>query len=71
MSVSTFEGIVERGEIRLPPGVRLPENAKVYVVVPSSGVELPARLASPRLVRPEEANDFRMTVTEAPGDAGV
>lgn len=34
MSVTTFQGTVERGQIKLAADVRLPENAKVYVVVP-------------------------------------
>lgn len=34
MGVRTFEGIVEQGQIRLPAAVRLPERAKVFVVVP-------------------------------------
>jgi len=34
MPVATFQGTVEEGQIKLAPDVRLPENAKVYVVVP-------------------------------------
>jgi hypothetical protein len=34
MSVTTFQGIVERGQIKLAANVRLPEKAKVYVIVP-------------------------------------
>ena len=34
MPVTTFQGIVEDGQIRLAPGIQLPEKAKVYVVVP-------------------------------------
>ena len=34
MAVTTYEGIVEKGKIRLKSGVRLPENVKVYVIVP-------------------------------------
>ena len=34
MSVTTFPGIVENGLVRLAADVCLPENAKVYVVVP-------------------------------------
>lgn len=37
MRVTTVEGTVENGQVRLPADIRLPENAKVYVVVP--GVE--------------------------------
>ena len=34
MPVTTFQGTVENGQVRLPADVRLPEKAKVYVVVP-------------------------------------
>ena len=34
MSVMTYQGTVENGQIRLAGNIRLPENAKVYVIVP-------------------------------------
>jgi antitoxin component of MazEF toxin-antitoxin module len=34
MSVTTYQGTVEDGQVRLAGNVRLPENATVYVVVP-------------------------------------
>ncbi len=34
MSVTTYQGTVENGQIRLAGDIHLPENAKVYVVVP-------------------------------------
>lgn len=34
MSVTTFQGTVENGQVRLPANVSLPEKTKVYVVVP-------------------------------------
>lgn len=34
MAVMTYEGWIENGQIRLASGVTLPENAKVFVVVP-------------------------------------
>ena len=36
MSVATYQGTVENGQVRLAGGVRLPENAKVYVIVPDA-----------------------------------
>ena len=33
MTIATYEGVVEKGKIRLKSRVKLPENAKVYVVV--------------------------------------
>lgn len=34
MSVATYEGIVEQGQIKLKNGAHLPDQIKVYVVVP-------------------------------------
>jgi hypothetical protein len=69
MSVATFEGIVEDGQIRLKPDVRLPDKTKVYVLVPDIQVEPVARIVSPRLAHPEQAADFRMEVAEEPSHA--
>jgi hypothetical protein len=71
MGVRTFEGIVEQGQIRLPATVRLPERAKVYVVIPDIEVQPVAFIGSPRLVHPEQAADFQKEVSEELPDAGV
>lgn len=34
MPVTTFQGTVENGQVRLAGDVRLPEKARVYIVVP-------------------------------------
>ena len=34
MSVSTYKGRVENGQIKLEINVKLPEKAEVYVIVP-------------------------------------
>jgi hypothetical protein len=59
MSVATIEGIIENGQVRLPPGTQLPEQAKVFVVIPGL-VQSAVRVAvySPRLAHPEQAADF-------------
>lgn len=36
MSVTTYQGTIENGQVRLAGDVRLPENARVYVVVPDA-----------------------------------
>ena len=33
MSITTYEGVVEKGKIRLKSDVKLPENVVVYVIV--------------------------------------
>lgn len=61
MSVETFEGIVEKGQVRLPDGVVLPERKTVYVVVP--GNDTPIRSpAGFRLANPADAPRFDMKV---------
>src|SRR6266567_2630861 len=62
MNVETYEGFVENGQIRLPDNVRVPERTRVYVVIPGEGQPSTTRLMSPRLVHPEQAEDFKKTV---------
>jgi hypothetical protein len=64
MSVETIEGIVHNGRIQLPPSVHLPENAKVYVVIPDgkAATRVPY-IGSPRLVNPKLAGDFQKTIS--------
>jgi len=69
MKVTTFEAFVENGQIRLPGSIRLPEKAKVYVVVP--GLPSAAYVGSPRLARPEQAVDFEKEVSEGDLDTGL
>ena len=64
MKVVTFEGFVENGQIRLPISIRLPERAKVYVVVPDLEVPSVPFIGSPRLAYPEQAADFEKEVVE-------
>lgn len=71
MRVTTVEGIVENGQVRLPADIHLPDNAKVYVVVP--GIEARATLyvSSPRLAHSEQAADFEKEVIEDSSHGGV
>lgn len=71
MTISTFEGIVEKGQIRLRDNVVLPENTKVYVVIPGLESAPKVHVHSPRLVHPEQAGDFVKQVIEVSSDAGL
>lgn len=73
MSVATYEGVVEKGKIRLKAGVKLPENAKVFVIVPDVNMEKKkvVQILSPRLVRREDAARFNMTVNEEKPNATI
>lgn len=64
MGVTTFEGIVENGEIRLKTNIRLPEKTKVFVVIPDYEARRVARIVTPRLVHPEQIIDFKKEVVE-------
>lgn len=71
MSVTTFECVVENGKIRLPADVRLPEKAKVYVIIPNGVISAPAYIASPRLVHPDQAKEFNLEMLEGLSNASV
>ena len=58
MTIPTFEGIVENGQIRLRDDVMLPDNTKVYVVIPNLDFIPETHVYSPRLVHPEQGCDF-------------
>ena len=64
MKVATYEGFIEHGQVRLVGEVHLPENARVYVVIPEMEAPPIAYIASPRLVHPEQARDFEKQVLE-------
>lgn len=71
MSVQTFEGLVENGQIRLLDQATLPEKTRVFVVVPEA-LQREPRVWSPRLADPAEAALFEMQVTKhGAGDAEV
>ena len=67
MTIATYEGVVEKGKIRLKSGVKLPENAKVYVIVPELQTQTgnTTRVSTPRLSHRTQARDFKMKVSKA------
>jgi hypothetical protein len=71
MTITAYEGIVEKGKVRLKAGIRLPDRTKVYVIVPEVQAEKKARMMTPRLVHPEQASDFKMTISEETSDASL
>ena len=71
MSIITLEGIVDHGQIRLTTKVTLPDNTKVYVIVPDYQAPEHARIASPKLAHPEQVTDFKMEVIEEQADASI
>jgi len=71
MRITSFEATVENGQIKLPETVRLPEHARVYVLVPGIEEAPSFHVGSPRLARPEEAADFVKDVSQEPTDASL
>ena len=67
MQVTTIEGIVKNGQIQLTEDVKLPESAKVYVVVPNLERHT-AKIMSPRLVDKEKLKDFEREIIEIEND---
>ncbi len=68
MRITTFEGIVDNGQIRLLGNIRLPDNAKVYVIVPDIKF---AEIHSPSLLHPEQAADFKLEIIEEKSNASL
>ena len=62
MPVTTFEGVIENGQIRLPAGVVLPEQQTVFVIVPDAVNPATLRLPGVRLANPADAAKFEMKV---------
>lgn len=71
MSVTTLEGIVENGQIRLITDAQLPERARVYIIVSDESVEQTAFIRSPRLAHSQQAVDFHMEIIQDTTDADV
>ena len=71
MTITTYEGVVEKGKIRLQVGVRLPEKAKVFVIIPDMRLEKTGRVLTPRLKNLAQTNDFKMEVCEDEPDASL
>ncbi|MCA1636178.1 MAG: hypothetical protein LC802_21425 [Acidobacteria bacterium] len=71
MSIKAFEGIVKKGQIKLKSPVNLPDETRVFVVVPEAEAELTVHLRSPHLAHPDQAADFKMEIIEVSPDAGL
>ena len=74
MSVRTYEGRIERGQIRLRDVPVLPEGAKVYVVIPeaeSAGSPWTRELYNLFAVVREEAAQYQAEEVDADIDAAI
>jgi hypothetical protein len=64
MKVVTYEGVVENGCVQLPAEAHVPDQSRVYVIIPE--VESPGtiHIRSPHLADPSQAPLFKLEVTE-------
>ena len=67
MKGTTYEATVQDGSVVLPEHAHIPDNTRVYVVVPASSDTRRVRMMSPRLVHRDDVGDFTMQV-EHEGD---
>lgn len=68
MALVTFEGIVENGQIRLRENAKLPEHAKVYVLVTDVDVTQQSRVSSPQLANSDHVDSFVKEIVVVPTD---
>ncbi len=61
MSVTTVEGVVIDGKVVIPEELKLPESARVYVIVP---YDRPKRIMSPRLANKADDKLFVKAVED-------
>jgi hypothetical protein len=69
--LTTIEGVVENGKIRLHEDVVLPEAARVFVIIADPQASPSAHIHTPRLADPRQAGDFRKKVIEVSDNAGL
>ena len=67
MAVATVEGYIEDGQIKVPPGIQLPKSGHVFIVIPDAKTgPSEARILSPRLADPKQAEYLRKTMVKDP-----
>ena len=69
MKGTTYEATVQDGRIVLLKHAHIPDNTRVYVVVPASNDAKRVRMMPPRLLHRDEVGDFTMQVERQGDDA--
>jgi len=69
--LATYEGVVENGHVTLPPDVDIPDETRVYVLVPDVDTQRTFQILSPRLVDRTQAKDFVKEVVEETPNANL
>ena len=68
MQVTTIQGVIENGQVKLSEAIQIPEKSIVYVVVPDVQPSRVVRVMSPRAVRPEKLEDLEREMIELDKD---
>jgi uncharacterized lipoprotein YbaY len=66
--VTAIEGVVENGKISLRESVSLPENTRVFVIVPDVSAKPVAHVRPPHFVNVRDAVRFQKQVMDIPDD---
>jgi hypothetical protein len=69
--LATYEGVVENGHVTLPSDVDIPDDTRVYVLVPDVNIQRTLQILSPRLLDQGQAKDFVKEVVEETPDANL
>ena len=69
--LATYEGVVEDGHVTLPPEADIPDNTRVYVLVPNLDLDRTYKIMSPRFADPKQAKDFKLEVIDESHDGGI
>jgi antitoxin component of MazEF toxin-antitoxin module len=57
MSIETYQGIIENGQIKLSVSVKLPENKTVYVIIPDEKPEFDLAEMAARMPKDYQSNE--------------
>ena len=61
MTIATYEGVVRKGQNFFKTNIALPDETRVYIIVPE--IKKPkTQILSPHFVHREDASRFRMEV---------
>ena len=64
MADKIYACTIANGQVVLPANIHLPAHCQVWLTVHEEATRPPARIHSPRLVHPEDAQHFEMEVED-------
>jgi hypothetical protein len=66
MGITTIQGVIENGQIKLNEPINFTEKKIVYVIIPDFDGKTVKQVLSPRLADGKQAKDFIKKVEEIP-----